>query len=207
MSQNFTYTELLKLVPQYMERSDALFLSAIPTFLALAENRLATDMKQQGYQAVVTGTFGSTNVLAKPSFWRETISFGYLVDAVFTPVHLRSLEYLRQFWPSAGMRGLPRYYADYNINNFYVAPTPAAGYDFELVYFARLEPLTEENQSNWNTLNAPQALLAAVLAEAAKWCGNQLKEARWKEDYATALAGLMSENSERLADRSTVVAR
>ena len=77
---NFTYNQLQDLVPQYAERTDDAFSAQIPTFIALAENRLATDMKQQGFQSVVSGNLPLTASLAKPSFWKETISF-YYTDA------------------------------------------------------------------------------------------------------------------------------
>ena len=75
--QNFTYTELLTLIPQWAERQDSAFADQVPTFISLAENRIAVDMKQQGFQAVVTGTLPLSEVLAKPAFWKETISFYY----------------------------------------------------------------------------------------------------------------------------------
>ena len=90
---NFTYTQLLTLVPQYAERTDTAFAAQLPTFIALAENRIATEMKQQGFQAVVSGTLPTTSTMAKPSYWKETISF-YYTDASGNrnPLFLRTLE-------------------------------------------------------------------------------------------------------------------
>lgn len=207
MSQNFTYSELLAVVPSYMERQDAAFLAQIPTFVSLAENRIATDMKQQGFQSVVKGTLDATAVMAKPAFWRETISFTYNLAGKATPVELRALEYLKAYWPDASITGSPKYYADYNIANFLIAPTPAAAYTFELVYYARLQPLTEANQVNWITLNAPQALLYAVLLEASLWAKAVGNIQTWQTQYDSAKGGLLAENAERLSDRNTVVTR
>lgn len=207
MSQNFTYTVLLGLATNYMERADQPFVDMVPTFINLAENRLATDMKQQGYQTVVTGNFDLSNVIDKPAFWRETIAFRYFINGVQQDLKLRQLEYVQQYAPSPSVTGAPKFYADYDFSHFYIAPTPPTSYAFELVYFARLDPLTPTNQENWNTLNAPQALMAAMLAEAAKWCKNPKSEARWAADYASAVTGMVEENKERLADRKVVVAR
>lgn len=205
---NMTYATLVASIKSWSERSDEAFTSQVPSFINLAENRLATDMKQQGFQTVVTGVFDGSNVQAKPAFWRETISFAVFDDNVWKDnLELRSLEYIRQYWPSTAMQGQPRFYADYNTNNFYVAPTPPAGTPFELVFYARLDPLTPENQQNWLTMNAPQAILAAAMIESSKFRKNDADLTRWNQDYATAIAGLISENGERLADRNTVVAR
>lgn len=208
MAQNFTYTELIALVPAYVERTDPAFALQIPTFIALAENRLATDMKQQGFQSVVKGNLPVQASMPKPSFWRETISFSFL-DATSTiqTLQLRSLEYVKSYWPNQATTGLPRFYADYNATNFLLAATPSAAFTFELVYYARLQPLNANNQSNWLTLNAPQALLYAILLEACLWLKSPDKIAMWQAQYDAAKGSLLSENAERMADRNSVVTR
>lgn len=203
-----TYSQLLERLTSYDMRTDQAYLDEQPSFVNLAENRLATELKQQGFQAVVNGTFDLTNTQKKPTFWRETISFGYLVGTEFKQLYLRTLEYCREYWPSAAeTTEEPKYYADYNINNFYLAGTPAAAYQFQLVYYARLDPLTKTHQENWLTLNAPQALLYAALLESAMWRKSNGDIQKWTGQYQGAVASLMRENVERLADRGMVVER
>lgn len=206
--QNFTYTQLLTLVPQYAERTDAAFAAQIPTFVSLAENRIATEMKQQGFQSVVSGTLPTTASMAKPSYWKETISFNY-TDATGErhQLLLRTLEYVRNYWPNESLQDAPKYYADYNATHFLLGPTPASALDFELVYYARLQPLSDTNDSNWMTTNAPQALLAAIMVEACRYIKNPTRQATWEEMYQSASGGLKQENSERQADRSVVFTR
>ena len=205
MSQNYTFNELLRLIPQYAQRNDPLFLESVPNFIALAENKLATEMKQQGFQAVVNGNFPAGNVMQKPAFWRETISFEYLVNGEWQSIYLRSLEWCKQYWPIQANTGLPKYYADYNISHFYIAPTPPSPFQFQLVYFARLQPLTEENQTNWMTLNAPQALFAACMYQASLFKKNGTDIAMWDNEYKTALGSLLNENRDRWAERDSLV--
>ena len=205
---NLTYAALVATVPSYLERDDAAFLAEVPTFVNLAENRMATDMKQQGFQATVTNTLPLTGVLAKPSWWKESISFSYMdSDGNVHPILLRNYQYCRNYWPNPAQSGDPVFYADYNVTHFLLVPTPAVAYQFELMYFARLQPLSEEHQSNWLTENAPQALLYATLFEAAVWALNATKQALYKGLYDEAKATLQTENLERLSDRSTVVTR
>ena len=205
--QNFTYTELQTLVPQYAERTDTAFADQIPTFISLAENRLATEMKQQGFQSVVSGTLPLTASLAKPSFWKETISF-YYTDATGErkPLLLRALEYVRNYWPNSSLQDEPKFYADYNATNFLLGPTPSAEFEFELVYYARLQPLSDTNTSNWLTTNAPQALFAAIMVEACRYIKSP-RQAVWEEMYQSSSGSLKQENSERQADRTTVFVR
>lgn len=206
--QNFTYTQLQTLVPQYAERSDTAFAAQVPVFIALAENRIATEMKQQGFQSVVTGALPLSNVLTKPSFWKSTISFNYTdATGAHTPITLRALEYVRNVYPNGTTTGAPRYYADYNATHFLLGPSPSAAFAFELIYFARLQPLGSNNDSNWLTYNAPQALFAAVMVEAYRFAKNSGRQAAFEEMYQGAIGGIKQENSERQADRGTVFTR
>lgn len=206
--QNFTYSQLLTLVPQYAERTDTAFAAQIPTFISLAENRIATEMKQQGFQAVVSGVLPTTSTMAKPSFWKETISFNFTgADGSRTQLLLRPLEYVRNYWPNESLQGTPRFYSDYNATHFLLGPTPSAALNFELVYYARLEPLSAENDTNWMTINVPQALLAAIMVEACRYIKNRDRQAVWEDMYQASAGGIKQENAERQADRTTVFTR
>jgi len=205
---NFTYSQLLVLIPQYAERTDTAFADQIPTFISLAENRIATEMKQQGFQAVVSGTLPTTASMAKPSFWKETISFYYTDTAGERhPIFLRALEYVRNYWPNSSLTDLPKFYADYNATHFLFGPTPSSALDFELVYYARLEPLSATNDSNWMTINVPQALLAAIMVEACRYIKNPARQATWEDMYQSSIGGLKQETAERTTDRNVVVTR
>lgn len=208
-SQNIDYTRLLELIPSYFERTDTAFEEYLPTAITLAENRVATDCKQQGFRSVVTGTLPGDGVLAKPAWWRETIGFHY-TDASGQTVFLklRDYQYLRSLYPDAAATGETRFYADYDFEHFFIAPPPSdAGLEFELTYFARLDPLSESNTSNWLTINAPQILLYACCLEAAMFVKNQEAIARWTMAYTDAKSSIQGENQERLADGAEVVSR
>lgn len=212
MSATLTYTSLVEALPNYVERAnDSKFLAQVPTFIMLAENRIATDMKQQGFQSVVNTTFtvGAVGAsFAKPAFWRETISFNYLDPVLgWQPMRLRSLEYLKNFWPIQANTAPPRFYADYNFTNFLVAPSPDQPYSLQLVYYARLDPLDENNTTNWLTVNAPQCLLYAAILEAYIWAKNAAKVAEFQSHYDNAKGGFMQETAERLGDRNEVVTK
>lgn len=205
---DFTFSTLLNLIPAYAERPDATFIAQVPTFIALAENRIATDMKQQGFQSVVSSTLPLISSMAKPSFWKETISFNYTdATGVRHPLFLRPLEYLRNYWPNESLTDTPKFYADYNATHFLFAPTPSAAFAFELVYYARLQPLGASNDSNWMTLNVPQALFSACMVEACRFSKNAARQATWEDMYQSSSGAIKSENAERMADRNTVFTR
>jgi len=205
---SFTYTQLQTLVPQYAERADTAFANQVPTFIALAENRIATEVKQQGFESVVTGTLAVNSVLAKPTYWKSTISFNYTdATGARNPIFLRPLEYVRNHWPNPSLTGAPRFYADYNATHFLLGPTPSAAFAFELSYYARLQPLGPTNDANWMTGNMPQVLFAAVMVEACRFIKNSSRQDTWEQMYQGAKGAIQGENSERQADRNEVFTR
>lgn len=206
---NFSYIKLLALLPSYFERTDDAFKAKVPVFISLAENRLATDLKAQGFLTVAAGTFDiGKHLLKKPAYWRETVAFGYTdAKGEQKSLLLRPLEYVKAYWPKTTERDAPVYYADYNANYFYVAPTPVSAFPFELSFYARLNPLSPANDSNWMTVYMPQALFYACCLEAAIWSKNQAREATFQNHYNQAIGSLGAENQERLADRNVVVRR
>lgn len=204
---NMTYGSLLDDVRSYVERpNDTNLDNQLPRLVMLAENRLATDLKILGVQAVAASAFEPNNgVVQKPAQWRRNVSMRYVNEAGKTvELLLRTYEFCRQFWPGTNSTPNPRYYADYNFNNLLVAGTPSIGFAFELIYVARLEPLSDASQVNWYTTNAPQLLLNATLLETEIWLKNQSRVSQRAEFYGQSLAAFNSEDGARVLDRSIV---
>lgn len=205
---NLSYTELLRIVPLYQEQRGDTFIAEVPTFISLAENRIAAEMKQQGFQVTVTSTLPTDGVMEKPAWWRETISFSYTNAAgKRIPLFPRTVQYCQNYWPDSSETGQPKFYADYNVSNYLIVPTPVSAFECELLYYARLEPLSAANDSNWMTLNAPHALFYAVMMEANIFLKNKAKLDEWTALYTGARDGMLSENKERITDKASIVTR
>lgn len=203
MSEALTYTSLISDVQIYVDRTDDPFVSQIPRFVMLAENRLASEVRGLGSQTYVTGTF-SGGTLAKPARWRETISFNF-TNAAGERVFLqpRTYDYCRAFWPDASATDTPRYYADYAYEHFLIVPTPSSAFAFELAYYERPEPLSATNETNWFTQYAPQLLLYATLLEAQPFLKRPERIQEFQALYDRALQGVAQESSRRIgADRA-----
>lgn len=204
-----TYDTLTSDVKSYLERpSDAALAAQLPRLIMLAENRLATALKILGVQQIGQGTLtAGSPTMAKPSLWRQTVSFRVQYQGDWKDIYLRTYEFCRQYWPNPSATvSVPRYYADYNFDQFLLVGTPATALAFELVYIAKLEPLSSSNQANWYTANAPQLLLAAVLLESEIWLKNQTRIAARQEAYQSALDAFKAQDGGRAFDRNVVVA-
>jgi len=200
-----TYNSLTSTVLQYLERSDAAVVNAIPTFITLCEFEIAQNIKTLGQMEVVDSNMQIGNpVIAKPARWRKTTSMTLSVSGQKQPMLVRKLEYLNAYAQDVTATGIPLYYADYDYDHWFVAPTPNQAYAFEALCYTRLEPLSSSNQTNWLTINAPNAMLFGTLKQTAPFLKNDARLALWKSMFDEALASLKTEDTLRIADRSAV---
>jgi hypothetical protein len=126
-------------------------------------------------------------------------------NGVRTPVYLRKYEYLREYWPDSTQTDLPLYYCDYDYTHWLVAPTPASDYTFEILYYERVQPLDSDNQTNWFTIYAPQALLYGSLLQAMPFLKNDERLPMWQAQYQQIVSTLKAEDVTRIGDRQTTV--
>ena len=202
MSQAMTYNSLVEDIKNYCERSDDPFISQIPRFIMLAEVRISSEKKPFGLIRTVTGSLNG-NVLDKPERWRRTKQFSISVNGRRIPLKQRGYEYCRSYWPDTSVTDIVKYYSDYDFEHFFLVPTPAAQYSFELQYYERPKPLDENNQTNWLTQYAPQALLYATLLEAMPFLKTQERIAEFQGLYDRAIGAIANEDQERLTDNSS----
>ena len=199
-----TYDSLTTMVLQYLERSDAAVVEAIPTFITLAEFEIAQQIKTLGQLQVVESTMAAGNpVIQKPARWRKTVSMQVSLNGAKSPVLLRKYEYLKSYTPNATTTGLPLYYADYDYDHWLVAPTPDQAYAFEVLYYERIAPLSSANQTNWITQNAPNAMLFGTLLQAMPFLKNDARQI-FQQKYQEAIAALKLEDVSRIGDRQAV---
>lgn len=199
-----TYDSLTSTVLQYLERQDAAVVNAIPTFITLAEFEIAEQVKTLGQLQVVESTMTADNpVLAKPARWRKTVSMNVLVNGKKQPVLLRKYEYLKNYWPDDTETSVPLYYADTDWDHWYLAPTPALDYTFEVLYYERISPLSSSNQTNWLTQNAPNAMLFGTLLQAMPFLKNDARQI-FQQKYTESMQALKAEDVARVGDRQAI---
>ena len=202
-SFTLTYDHLLTAVEQYLERNDAAVVDQIPTFITLAEFEIAQQIKTLGQIQVVQANLSVANpILQKPARWRKTVSMTVTDGATKSPVFLRKFEYL-QSYNNEGNTGLPLYYGDYDYDNWLVAPAPDQAYQIEVLYYERLQPLSSENQTNWITNNAPNAMLFGTLLQAVIYLKDDARQI-FQQKYDMAMQALKAEDITRIGDRSAV---
>lgn len=200
-----TYDSLVLDIESYLERTDQATVDKIPTFIMLAEQVLATDLKFLGNLTVAQSNMVTNQpVIDKPARWRKTVSMNVTVNGERRPVFLRKYEYLREYWPNPVETDQPLFYCDYDYTHWLVAPTPADDYAYEVLYYERLQPLDSSNQTNWFTIYAPQALLYGSLLQAMPFLKNDDRVPMWQAQYDQIVGVLKTEDVLRLGDRQAV---
>lgn len=200
-----TYDSLVADVASYLERTDTATLQKIPTFVMLAEQIIASQIKFLGNMTVQTSTMVAGNpVIDKPARWRKTVSMNITVNGKRQPVLLRRYEYMREYWPDPIQTDTPKFYTDYDYTHWLVAPTPDTDYDYEVLYYERVQPLDSSNQTNWFTQYAPQALLYGSLLQAMPFLKNDSRIQIWQAMYQQAMDVLTTEDKLRVADRQAI---
>ena len=205
VAQVMTYDSLVENIQSYLERTDQATLDKIPLFIMLAEQVIASQIKFLGNLTVQTSAMvQGANVINKPARWHKTVSMNITVAGKRYPVLLRRYEYLREYWPDPAQEDVPKFYCDYDYTHWMVAPTPDAAYDFEVLYYERIQPLDSSNQTNWFTIYAPQALLYGSLLQSMSFLKNDERVPLWQGMYDQAMQTLMAEDKLRIADRQAV---
>jgi hypothetical protein len=211
MVQTTTFTTLQQDIRRYLERgftlaSDQLVYEQIPRLINLAERRIARELKVQGLINVITSTMvPGLAVYPKPDRWRTTVSFNFGTGAQgneYNQLFPRSYEYIRSYWPNRAQTETPQFYADYDYNNWIVAPTPDAAYPFEVLVYQLLPLLDDASQTNWLTEYAPQVLLYASLLEATPFLKNDERIPIWQQMYDRSAQALNGEDLSKILDRS-----
>lgn len=206
MAYVMTYTSLVSDVQNYLERTDDTLVATIPALIAMAEARLARELKILGFIRPVTSslTIGEP-ILAKPSNWRETVSFNVGTSTGLRTrkeIYPRTYEYARAVCPDPTVLGEPRFYSDYDFNHWLVSPTPDQAYPFEVLYYELVPPLDESNQTNYLTEVTPDLLLYATLLQSAPYLKNDQRIQTWQAYYDRALQAENGMDMRQLLDRA-----
>jgi len=167
---SYTYAQLKSAIQNYADNAETTFVASIPDFIESAEQTILNSIDLQYFRKNVTGVTSGTGTdpyLQVPSDCLASFSLSVLNGTTKEFLLEKDVNFVQSFNPTSAT-GVPRYYAYFDINNFILAPTPAAVYTAELHYFYRPNSLTAagENGTTWLSENAPNAMLYGSLIEA-----------------------------------------
>lgn len=178
-----SYSELQTAVANWLARDD--LTTYIPDFITLAEARIYRELKVRQMETALSETIAS-GVIAVPSGYTQ-MKFAYVDGSPIKKLERFDLERLYQEYPTRSADGKPSVYARES-TNFIFGPYPDSGYTIKGVYYKKLDPLSDENTSNWLITDAPDLILFASLAEAKPFVNDDARVALWEGKYTNAKA-------------------
>lgn len=183
-----TYAELQTEIANFLDRAD--LTSKIPTFIRLAEagmnRRLRHWRMEKRSQATV-----STQYADLPTDWRETIRYNIAGDKRLAIISVAEMMDKREATDNTS--GKPRFYAHVGgeLEHF---PTPDTSYTTELVYYAEIPALADDNTSNWLLAYYPDAYLYGSLVHSAPYLQEDERLAVWGGLYSDVINGMDAES-------------
>ncbi len=172
---SFTYEELKTAIQNYTENTETTFVNSLDIFIKNAEERILKIAQLDVFRKNQTGTLTpystdavNSKFLTVPTDFLAPFSLSYTKDSVKEFLLFKDVNFVQSFNPNSATTGEPRYYAQFDITHFILAPTPDIAYPVELHYFYRPASLTAGANSGttWLSKNASVALLYGYLIEA-----------------------------------------
>jgi hypothetical protein len=163
----YTYTTLKQAIQDYTDNTETVFVSQLDSFIQNAEERILKTAPLEVFRKNASASMTASNkYLPKPSDWLFTYSIS-IIDGNSDHKFLlnKDVNFVQDYWPTASDTGEPRYYADYDVSNIIITPTPDAAYTTEIHYYYRPASITSAG-TTWLGTNAGPALLYGSLVEA-----------------------------------------
>tara|TARA_R110000824_G_C14976654_1_gene653706 strand:+ start:73 stop:720 length:648 start_codon:yes stop_codon:yes gene_type:complete len=166
---SFTYAQLKTAIQDYTENTESTFVNSLDIFIKNTEERILKIAQLEVFRKNQSGNMTASNqYLALPSDYLAPYSLSYTAGGDKEFVLFKDVNFVQSFNPDDGTTGAPRYYAQFDIDNMILGPTPDAAYPVELHYFYRPPSLTAgaEDGTTWLSTNASVSMLYGSLIEA-----------------------------------------
>jgi len=182
-----TYSELQSAVADWLNRTD--LTSAITDFISLAEAEFQRTIRHRKMITRSDATIDS-EYSATPGDWYQSVSLILKTDPVH-PLEYVTNEAMNDLKATSSAVGKPNYYTHVG-TEIQVYPAPdGTGYTGEVVYYAKIPPLTDSNTSNWLLDIAPDIYLYGTLVQSAPYLRDDERTGVWASLYKQGIEELI----------------
>ena len=205
-----TYAELTTQILNYTETSTDVLTSTITDdFIEHTENRILREADLDAFKshqyttvtadnAFVSLPGGSNPDPTSLATIRTVHIYPASGTATRTFLEQRDISFMNEYWPVRTSTSTPKYWAWWDENSIYLAPTPDAAYNIEVGITRLPTRLSSSNTTSWLGNNAPVALLYGCLAEAFKFLKGPAEMLQlYEQSYQRAIQELMIEQQGR----------
>ena len=166
----FTYAQLKTALQDYTQNSETSFVTNLPVFIRSSEERILKTVQLTLFRKNSSGNMTQNDeYLSMPTDYLAPFSLSYTDsdnDKHF--LDFKSVNFIQSFNPDSTTTGGHRYYANFDVENFIIGPTPNDNFVVELHYYYRPTSLTAgaDGDTTWLSKNAELTLLYGALIEA-----------------------------------------
>ena len=205
-----TYAELTQQILDYTEVStDVLSSTRTDDFIEHTENRILREADLDAFKSHQYATLTADNAFVSLpggtnpdptslSTIRTVHIYPASGTATRTFLEQREISFMNEYWPVRTSTGTPKYWAWWDENSIYLAPTPDSAYNIEIGITRLSTRLSSSNTTTWLGNNAPSALLYGCLAEAFKFLKGPAEMLQlYEQSYQRAIQDLMVEQTGR----------
>jgi hypothetical protein len=198
-----SYTTLVSAVVDYFEDDGTEFKAYIPVAIDLAEQRLTREIDSTAlkFQTRVSSNVNS-RFITKPTGYRLGFNLKYVgPDGEIKTLIKTTESFIEDYWPwGATSVGCPKYYTDYDMSTFLIAPTVSNAGDFPLAYSGRPTPLTALVSTNVFSTVYSDLLYTATLREQAAFARQGSMLDMLEKHYQSKLQDIVNEGRRERRD-------
>jgi len=201
-----TYSELVTQIRDYTETDDSVLSDTrVNDMIEHTEERIFRDVdldvfRQTKYATLTSGDPfvalpGTT--LADFSLIRYFMVYPGSGTATRTLLQKKDVSFMNEFFPVRETTGTPKFYATWDHDTVYLAPTPDAAYKIELSFNTQPTGLSSSTTTTWISNNAPRTLLYGCLVEAFKFLKHPDMVQMYEQSYNQSMQTLVAEEMGR----------
>lgn len=199
------YTELKSTVADWLNRSD--LTAVIPSFIALAESHFNQEERLRNQKSIVraTATF-SQEYEALPLDYLEMLNLTNQTTVPFQKVEFLSLNQWDNYKRDFTTLQVPKYYTIVG-NQIQLLPVPGSDIVAEMIYYAKIQSLSDLNTTNWLLTNHPEVYLYGTLLQAAPYLKDDDRIATWNAMLEKTLDNIHQSDDRALYAGSVIKTR
>lgn len=183
------FSELKSSIADFLNRDD--LTSVIPTFIKLAEADMNRKLRHWRMEKRATADL-DTQYTSFPSDFIEAIRL-MLTGTTEFRMELITLSELMDKRSESVASGTPRFYAMVD-GSFEVYPTPDQTYTLEMLYYERIDALSDSNTTNWVLTYHPDVYLYGALTHSAPYLAEDARAPVWAQLYQNAISATNMED-------------
>jgi hypothetical protein len=200
-----TYATLQTAVANWLDRSD--LTDRIPEFIALAEARMNRTLRLAIMMNVDETTLGGATALvagtrdyALPSGYLQMVDF-HLRTSPITTLSYLTPENMNRMW-AGSQSGKPLAYTIFSdnssgtpIKSVRLGPAPASAYDYSIMFYKKIDALSDSNTTEQMLTNNPDVYLYGALLEAEPFLMNDQRVQLWATAFQESLSALQEQDN------------